>query len=132
MSADYASKPHVEIDGRPLAPEHDLLLERAIVDDHLFLPDMFVLRFRDPDRTLLRKARFRVGADVRVLAAPLGREANDPLIVGEVTAVSLELDATGSHAVVLGYDHSHRLHRGRHTETYRDVTDADIARKVAR
>src|SRR3954471_18861085 len=99
MPTEYAAKPHIEIDGSPLAAELDVLLERAVVDDHLFLPDMFVLRFRDPDRTLLQRGRFRVGAELRVLAAPLGRQANESLISGEVTAVSLELDATGSHAV---------------------------------
>src|SRR6476661_6684323 len=34
-------------------------------------------------------------------------------------------------AIVRGYDLSHRLHRGRHTETYRNVKDSDIAQTIA-
>ena len=49
MPDEFAAKPRIEIDGSPLATEFDLRLERVIVDDHLFLPDMFVLRFRDPN-----------------------------------------------------------------------------------
>jgi phage protein D len=128
---EYAAKPRIEIDGNPLAPEFEVRLERAVVDDHTLLPDMVVLRFRDPDRDLLRGAGFEIGGTVRVLAGQAGQEARELLITGEVTGFEAEFDASGSHAVVRGYDRSHRLHRGRRTETYRNVTDADIARTIA-
>ena len=51
---------------------------------------------------------------------------------GEVTAIEAEYDALGARAIVRGYDHSHRLHRGRRTETYRNVKDSDIAAQIAR
>jgi phage protein D/phage baseplate assembly protein gpV len=132
MPEAFAAKPRIEIDGTPLAAEFDLQLEKVVVDDHLFLPDMFVLRFRDPERQVLTKAGFKIGSVVKVLAGPLGKEASEALITGEVTALEAEYDTTGSHAVVRGYDHSHRLHRGRRTESYRNMTDSDIVRKVAR
>ncbi|MEZ4597566.1 MAG: VgrG-related protein, partial [Chloroflexota bacterium] len=47
-------------------------------------------------------------------------------------AIEAEYDAHGGRAVVRGYDPSHRFHRGRHTETWRNATDSDIARAVAR
>jgi phage protein D/phage baseplate assembly protein gpV len=132
MPEEYAAKPRIEIDGTPLAHEYDLLLERVVVDDHLFLPDMFELRFRDTERTVLAHAGFKIGSVVKVLAGPVGKEASEPLITGEVTSLEAEFDTTGGHAVVRGYDHSHRLHRGRHTESYRDMTDSDIVKAVAR
>ena len=64
-------------------------------------------------------------------APRLGEAATKPLITGEVTALEAEYDALGGRAVVRGYDPSHRLHRGRQTQTYRNVTDSDIARTVA-
>jgi phage protein D/phage baseplate assembly protein gpV len=131
MPEEFSAKPRIEVDGSPLAAEFDIGLERVVVDDHLFLPDMFVLRFRDADRNVLTNARFKIGSIVKVLAGPVGNEAREPLITGEVTALEAEFDSTGSHAIVRGYDHSHRLHRGRRTESYRDVTDSDIVRKVA-
>lgn len=132
MPDEYAAKPRIELEDQALAAELELRLERAIVDDHALLPDMFALRFRDPDRDFLGKAGFEIGATVKILAASQGKEASELLITGEVTALEAEFDVTGSHAVVRGYDHSHRLHRGRRTETYRNVTDADVARTVAR
>lgn len=129
---EYAAKPRVELDGRVLATELDLKLERVVVDTHVFLPDMFVLAFRDPDRDVIETGGFEIGAQAMVAAAPRGEEASETLLSGEVTAVEAEFDERGSHVVVRGYDHSHRLHRGRRTETYRNVTDSDIARTIAR
>lgn len=131
MSDEYAAKPAVQVDGVTLAEEFELRLERTVVDDHVFLPDMFALQFRDPDRDLLEKAGLEIGKSVRILAAPQGKEASDLLVSGEVTALEADFDESGSRTVVRGYDHSHRLHRGRRTETYRNVTDADIVRIVA-
>ena len=90
-----------------------------------------MLRFRDPHRDLIQQAGLEIGATVRVLAAPQGKEASELLIEGELTGLEAEFDASGSHVVARGYDRSHRLHRGRWTETYRDVTDSDIVRTVA-
>src|SRR5918995_5384810 len=92
---------------------------------------MFALRFRDPDHDLLEKAGIEIGTPVRILAAPIGQEASELLIAGEVTGLEADFDVSGSHVIVRGYDPSHRLHRGRRTETYRNVTDSDIARTVA-
>jgi phage protein D/phage baseplate assembly protein gpV len=131
MPEEFSAKPVIEIDGTPLATEFDLRLERVVVDDDLFLPDMFVLRFRDPERQVLAKAGFKIGSLVKVLAGPVGKEATEPLITGEVTSLEAEFDTTGSHAVIRGYDHSHRLHRGRRTTSYVKVTDSEIVRKVA-
>jgi len=132
MPDEYAAKPAVEVDGSPLSHDCELLLERVVVDGDLVLPDMFVLRFRDPDRDVIERSGLQIASKVRVLAGPAGKVADEPLITGEVTGFEAEFDAAGSHAVVRGYDYSHRLHRGRTTETYRNVTDSDIARKVAK
>lgn len=131
MAAKYATKPLVQIDGTPLPAELDALLERVVVDDHLLLPDLFALRFRDPDRTVLEKGGFKIGAKVKISAKPLERDVPDPLLSGEITGVDGDWDASGSHVVVRGYDLSHRLNRGRVTDVYRNVTDTDIVRKLA-
>jgi phage protein D len=128
---DHSLQALVTIDGSPLAPELEPLLESVLVDDHLHLPDMFLLTFRDIDRSVLTQAGVRIGCKVVVSGSALGDQAPKPLITGEVTAIEGEYDALGGKAIVRGYDPSHRFHRGRHTETWRDATDSDIARKVA-
>lgn len=129
---DHSLQALVTIDGSPLAPALEPLLESVLVDDHLHLPDMFLLTFRDIDRTVLADAGVRIGSRVVVSGSALGERAPKPLVTGEVTAIEAEYDALGGRAIVRGYDPSHRLHRGRHTETWRNATDSDIARAVAR
>jgi phage protein D len=121
----------VEVDGTPLAADVEQLLATAYVDDSLHLPDLFVLRFRDPDRVVVAKTGVRVGATVRLSVVSTGTQAPVPMVTGEVTALEAEFDSGGTFTVVRGFDHAHRLFRGRRTETYTQMTASDIARKVA-
>jgi uncharacterized protein involved in type VI secretion and phage assembly len=127
----YAAMPEVSVDGQKLPDEVARDLEAVTVVDHLFLPDTFVLRFRDPKRDALSRARLKIGAKVVVRATSLDEQRAEPLFTGEVTALEAEYDTTGSHTVVRGYDQSHRLHRGRRTASYTKVTASDLAKKVA-
>jgi phage protein D len=125
-------RPRVEVEGQALAADVEVLLEQVVVDDHLHLPDMFLLSFRDAGHEVARQAQLHIGSKVRVsVPAPSGGAAMELLIEGEVTAMEAEYDAAGSRAVVRGYDGSHRLHRGRVTQTYQNVKDSDIAHTVA-
>jgi len=103
----------------------------VIVDDHLHLPDMFLLAFRDAGHQVAKQAHLTIGARVKISVPGPGGGGAETLIDGEVTALEAEYDAAGSRAVVRGYDSSHRLHRGRVTQTYQNVKDSDIARTVA-
>ncbi|MEO6125007.1 MAG: VgrG-related protein [Ilumatobacteraceae bacterium] len=123
--------PRVSVDGSPLAPEIATALIDAIIDDDLYLPDMFELRFADPDRTLAEKMPFSIGAEVEIKTGTMGEDGSTLLINGEVTAIEAILDATGSFLAITGYDQSHRLHRGRKTATFNDITDSDLAKRVA-
>ena len=124
-------KPRVEVEGRPLAADVETLLEQVVVDDHLHLPDMFMLAFRDGGHQVARQAQLHIGSKVKIgVPGPEG-SGTQTLIEGEVTALEAEYDGAGSRAVVRGYDGSHRLHRGRVTQTYQNVKDSDIARTVA-
>jgi phage protein D len=127
----YATTFLVEIDGQQLPEDVRALLVSACVDDSRNVPDLFVLRFRDPDRLVVGKAKATIGAAVQVsVTAP---ELGSPLVLlsGEVTALEAELDGTGTFTVIRGLDHSHRLFRGRSTETYQQVTASDVVKKVA-
>jgi phage protein D len=124
-------RPKIEVGGTALGADLEVLLEQVVVDDHLHLPDMFLLRFRDTGRDVLKRGQFQVGATVKVTVPAAGAGQGDVLIDGEVTALEAEYDALGSRAIVRGYDGSHRLHRGRTTQTYRNVKDSDIAKTVA-
>src|SRR5437588_9868788 len=127
-----ARKFKVEVDGRELLPAVDTALVSAFVDDSLNLPDMFQLTFRDPGRTVLEEAGFKVGSKVKITAFADNGPAGDALIIGEVTTLEADFDPLGTMTVVRGYDPSHRLFRGRVTETYQNVTYSDVASQVAK
>jgi phage protein D len=121
----------VSFDGKPLPDDLVPLLVTADVDDSLNLPDLVVLRFRDQDRTVISKSGAKIGSKLVVSATSIGSVAPQPLITAEVTALEVEFDATGTFTVIRGFDPSHRLFRGRRTETYTQVTASDVAKKVA-
>ncbi|MGH3932833.1 MAG: VgrG-related protein, partial [Pseudonocardiaceae bacterium] len=127
----FTSSLVVEVEGAPLRPEIAVALTYAYVDDSRVLPDAFVLRFRDPARNVLEQAGFTIGAKIRLKAQAGDSPGPELLLSGEVTALSVDIDSTGTVTEVRGYDHSHRLFRGRWVAAYANMTISDVVRKVA-
>ncbi|MFD7873872.1 VgrG-related protein [Streptomyces sp. NPDC059766] len=121
----------VEIGGTRLPADLANSLVDGYVDDSRTLPDTFVLRFRDPSRVLIGKAGIKIGSEARLLASSGAGGSPKPLLNGEVTALELDFDETGTFTVVRGMDKSHRLFRGRRVAAYQNMTVADICRRVA-
>ncbi|MFI7285216.1 VgrG-related protein [Streptomyces anulatus] len=121
----------VEFGGTPLPAKFVNTLVEGYVDDSRTLPDLFLLRFRDPDRVLLEQAGLKIGTEARLLARAGGDIAPKPLLEGVVTALEVELDESGTFTVVRGLDESHRLFRGRRVASYQNMTLADICGQVA-
>ena len=132
MAQAHTNTLTVEVAGSPLPADLAPLLVSAYVDDNLNLPDLFVLSFRDPERMVLKKAGFEIGAPVVLSVNSGARSVPEKLLVGEVTAVEAEFSAAGTFTVVRGFDQAHRLFRGCVSESYRNVTYSDVARLVAR
>ncbi|MCT2593929.1 VgrG-related protein [Streptomyces sp. N2-109] len=121
----------VEFAGSPLPAALANSMVEGYVDDSRTLPDLFVLRFRDPSRVLLEKAGIKIGTEVRLGAKAGGDSSPQPLLTGSVTALEMELDDTGTFTVVRGMDESYRLFRGRRVASYQNMTLADICARVA-
>jgi uncharacterized protein involved in type VI secretion and phage assembly len=128
----FANNLLVEVAGRPLADDVKTLLVYASVEDSRNLPDTFLLRFRDPGHVVLAKGGFTVGAKISLKVQTSDPGGPVPLLSGEVTAVGFDLDRTGTFTEVRGYDHAHRLFRGRRVAAYPGMTLADVVRKVAK
>lgn len=131
MAATIANKFRIDVDGRPLADEVDQLVLSALVEHSLEVADVFEIVFRDPDRQVLARAGFQIGARVRLAVVSDAAPGGEPLLSGEVTAVETDYDSGGTRTIVRGYDHSHRLLRGRRTQSFENVTLSDVARQVA-
>jgi uncharacterized protein involved in type VI secretion and phage assembly len=129
MPHQYHLWPDVEIDGSDLPSQTESLLEQVVVDHHQHLPSMFAITFHDPARDVISQLNVNIGSTVTIKMTPPGGTP-ETLIKGEVTGFEAEYDATRLRTILRGYDLSHRLHRGRNTQTYKNVTDSDIVQQV--
>ena len=101
------------------------------VDDSLNIPDMFTLQIRDPNLELTGADTFEIGKTVE--KSVHGQNDTSVLMSGEITSIETSFkQATGAVLIVRGYDQSHRLNRGRQTRSFVQMTDSDIANRIAR
>jgi len=122
----------ITIDGQD-APD-DLMnsLIEVTVEDSILLPDMFAIRLHDPRLHWVDSGTLAEGKVIEISAVSQDGGRPEKLITGEVTAVEPEFREDGVPALTIqGYDRSHRLHRGRHTRSFVQMMDSDIAQKIA-
>ncbi|WP_405938182.1 VgrG-related protein [Streptomyces sp. NBC_00726] len=106
-------------------------LVSCAVDENIGLPDSAVLTYRDPYHTLLTATGITIGTELKISVVTVQERARERLFTGEVTALELDSDTTGSFTVVRAFSRAHRLRRGRKVVAYRNMKAADIVRKVA-
>jgi uncharacterized protein involved in type VI secretion and phage assembly len=120
----YVNWPGITIDGFPVDTTSEGNLEKIVVDDDLNLPTTFMITLRSIQQDM---PPYRIGQKVEI--APPDDET--PIVIGEITTITGDFDGDGRRVHIRGFDVSHRLHRGRQTRTFLNVTDSDICRKVA-
>ena len=100
------------------------------VDSSVHQPDMAVLSFIDSDFRWSDASELEPGRELRI---KFGYERElEEVFVGEITAVEISGEPRGGQRLVVrGYDRAYRLHRGRQTRTFLDMSDSDIARQIA-
>lgn len=114
-----------------LPPVWGQQLVRCVVEDGTNRPAAATLAFRDQDHELLTKADITIGTALRISLKSVADGSLVPLFVGEVTALELDVDQTGTFTVLRGLARAHRLFRGRKVVAFRNMAAADIVRKVA-
>ena len=122
----------VEFNGSAMPADLEPLLASAHVETSQRLPDMFALRFRDPERIVLSKSGAKVGGRIAIKVSSSTLSSPVTLIEAEITALELEFDIGGTFTLIRGYDAAHRLFRERRTVSYVQMTASDIATKVAK
>jgi phage protein D len=122
--------PSITVMHMPLNPLAIDYLVRTVVDMSLHRPDMFELTFLDRDGAILDMTLLNIGVEVSISVGDGASEAE--LIIGEVTSIEGDYDNLTHLTVIRGYETVHRLQRARHSRTFLDSSDGDIARKVAK
>jgi phage protein D/phage baseplate assembly protein gpV len=101
------------------------------VEQGLHLPSVCSLRIQDDDLSLVDGQTFDVGRTLKVEMGT-GNQLR-AVFDGEIVALELQPTPAGTlTTVVRGADKSHRLHRGRQTRSFVQVTDSDMATRIAR
>lgn len=121
----------VKVNGAALPPAVAATLVGARVDQSYGIPDLFELRFTDPEKVVLAQAGFHIGAAVQISIARATESVPKLLLEGEVTGFEAETGATVSYTTIRGLDVGHRLHRGTRVRSYLKMTASDIAKQVA-
>ena len=129
-SRPYFALPTITVGGRELAHQHLRDIDTLVIWQSLIHADMFEITFVDESSQVLEGSGFRIGATVKMECVHAG-SGGGVLIEGEVTAVEAELGDRGVRTVVRGYDKAHRLHSGKHTETYKNMKISDVATEIA-
>jgi phage protein D len=103
------------------------------VDTSLHLPDMFTIQLDDPTLHWMDSSLLNIGNSVEVSGKAEGEStATELLTKGEITAIEPELtEDIGTTVIIRGYDKSHRLHSGKKTRVFLEMSDSDIAQKIA-
>lgn len=127
----------VTVNKQPAPRELTHAIIEIVVDDSLYLPDMFTLRIHDPFLEWVDSELLSVGSqiEIKATAAAPGNQsaATDDLLKGEITAMEPVFDRDGEPTLLVrGYDRSHRLHRGKISRSFLNSTDGEIAQRIAR
>ena len=94
---------------------------------------MFELTFEDTDNSVIEQLMVSDRKPRRgVRRRPRVPPKADCLIKGEVTSIEGEYHGPSIYTIIRGYEKSHRLQRSSRTRTFVDMTDSDIAAKIAR
>jgi phage protein D/phage baseplate assembly protein gpV len=123
---------YIKLAGSYLPPDMMRDLAQVTVDTSLHLPDMFTILIHDEKMKVLDSDILALGKEVEIDAVPEDGGASTKLIKGEITTIEPDFaEGTQANLLVRGYDRSHRLHRANQSRAYLQVTDSDLAQRIA-
>jgi phage protein D/phage baseplate assembly protein gpV len=106
------------------------MIEMKVVDS-LTLPDMALVRLKDPKGEAIDNHPLQLGKDLEIKAAATGERATTSIFKGQIAAVEPEFGAQGVVISIRAYDKAHKLNRQRKTRTFQQMSASDMIRKIA-
>jgi uncharacterized protein involved in type VI secretion and phage assembly len=129
----YSNRPKVTIDDVELTDGLQGALGECWVESSVNLPAAFHIEFTRSADELMEQfsMQLRIGAKVAVYAIADGQGKDTPLITGLVTALETDLESGVRTTVLRGLDHAFKMQRHRRATGYKNMTAAEIVRKLA-
>ncbi|MEM9807433.1 MAG: VgrG-related protein [Cyanobacteria bacterium P01_D01_bin.56] len=142
----FVATPTIKIDGTTASTElmEDIL--QIVVEESLHLPGMFTLAIQNDYyggeenyKVWKHEKLFEIGKTIEIGFAASTTDSDEfddenkgNVIKGEITAIETHFTSEAQAPIIVrGYDASHRLHRGRHSRSFQNKTDADIVKSIA-
>ncbi len=125
----------LHVNGQPLPMDTETQMVSITVEEDVNLPGMFALELIQLDDSrstipLLDDAQFAPGGAIEIQLGYV--KQMQTVLKGEITALEPEFNISRSPGLIVrGYDHRHRLQRGRKTRTFVQQKDSDIATQLA-
>lgn len=135
QTRDLVPSLRVQVNGSDLPPQAVADLHAASVHEDLEAPGMFTLQLVNWDmhKRQISWSDDGLFAEGNEVAIQMGYVDHlETLIVGEITGLEPEFHAGAMPVLIVrGHDRRHRLLRGRHTRSFTQVKDSDIASQIA-
>jgi phage protein D len=132
--SNYLSNLFVKIGGADVSKDFMSAVLRIVVDATLHMPSMFTIELRDPELKWVDDSSLDLGKAVEISAETSSEwdSQSGNLFKGEITALEPRFSGQGETSMVIrGYDKSHRLHRGKKTQTWLNKKDSELATAIA-
>src|SRR4029079_340941 len=121
----------IKVAGATLDPRwRNAMIEMKVVDS-LTLPDMALVRLKDPKGDAIDSHPLQLGKDLEIKASATGERATTSIFKGQIAAVEAEVGAQGVVISIRAYDKAHKLNRQRKTRTFQQMSASDMIRKIA-
>jgi phage protein D/phage baseplate assembly protein gpV len=119
------------VGGAALDPQwRNSMIEMKVVDS-LTLPDMALVRLKDPTGDAVDSHPLQLGKDLEIKTSGKGEKATTSIFKGQIAAVEPEFGAQGVVISIRAYDKAHKLNRQRKTRTFQQMSAADMIKKIA-
>ncbi len=101
------------------------------VDHDLMNPSVCEVRIEDPGRKAISDCRLALGELIEVEASPVTDGDNVVLFRGAIHAIDVDFGPDGQIVAVYAYDESFVLAQHRYSQSFNDVTVADVIGEIA-
>jgi phage protein D len=106
-------------------------LIECVVENSLHIPDACILRLLDDEYVYIDSDLFKEGTRIQISTGWEGISTLTPIFDGEIVGIELDLLTSGKPRIsVRAYSRGHRLHRGRQTKSFVQMTDSDIVNQI--
>jgi uncharacterized protein involved in type VI secretion and phage assembly len=127
----HVSGVDILVGGAALDPGFRNSVIEVKVVDSLQLPDMAMVRLRDPKGDSVDSQPMQLGKDLEIKTAGKGAQATTSIFKGQIAAVEPEFGQQGVVISIRAYDKAHKMNRQRKTRTFQQMSASDMIKKIA-